>query len=674
MSASAFGATRQRKLIFIGAILLLFFGLMVHRRVLKSSAEANSLQANNLGEVDLGGSISRFVLASFRGPLVCGLWWEARESQARHDYEQMEIVIRALTKLQPHFKNPWRYEAWNLAYNVAVEFDAIKDKYFYVAEGIRWLVEGERINRARIFDPAAGKLVEVGDPDMRDEIGYYLQDKMTVSDENQIYRILLHLSCIPPDRRDPVKLKNNPQDLEDFKQAYPQLIRRVQEYRYVPDGAVENLNRELLAILAEYRDVPSLYPSASDLKANRSEPSKPFPLWPETRRPANPSLEINQNAYDITLQWVEFAQEPLPPTAWEIRSGAAQPRDPRLTRRNSGKDELLFRATPARTRSLQARAFFREGWDELGQKAWNQAYEMWLSFGRRNNLDISWDELEKLKFRASLYYLKFPEYSGPGRPPPEYLKKDPELLARVQDSFQAFLRLKALSSVRNTSRYEYWLLTSDTCRTDTYREAARLWHRASRSRSDINLAIRDYDASMNYWQKLLVETKPLSVVESCGFRLHQACLPGLAATLALLDFKAPQPSQYGKDDQVQEELIRLEDEMLRAKARQRGGEVLKAHRKIWALGELSVALSQAPAAGVPALGLLTPPRGLSIEFIEDGIERQPGPFDVYVRPEVRDRIAGRDRGINRAPRTDVAPEVFKSPGAAPGPGEPAIRP
>ncbi len=59
---------------------------------------------------------------------------------------------------------------------------------------------------------------------------------------------------------------------------------------------------------------------------------------------------------------------------------------------------------------------------------------------------------------------------------------------------------------------------------------------------------------------------------------------------------------------------------------------------------------------MPAAWLVLPPRGLSIEVIEDGIERQIGPFHDYVRPEVRDRVAARERGINRAPRTDITPE------------------
>ncbi|HMP01344.1 MAG TPA: hypothetical protein PKC45_02470 [Gemmatales bacterium] len=662
MAARPFAATRQRKLIFLGLILLLFFGLMVHRRVLQASAIENSLQANNLGDVDLGGSITRFVLASFRGPLVCGLWWEARNAQARHDFEQMELVIRALTKLQPHFKEPWKYEAWNLAYNVAVEFDAIKDKYFYVTEGIRWLVEGERTNRARIFDGA--KLVEVGDPRMREDIAYYTQDKMMVSDENQIYRILLHFSCIPPERRDPGRLKSNPREMAEFKEAYPQLMRRIQEYRYVPEGSADVLERELLKLLTDYPDIPALYPSPSDVRVGRSEPSKPFPLWPEEHRPANPSVELNQNTFNISIPWYEFALEPLPPTPWEVKAGMPL-KDPRLIRMHSGKDELIFRANPARSKSLQAREYGKDGWDDLAQEAWVQAHEMWLKFGQANGLERPWEELDVLRMRGNLYYMQYPEYAGPGKPPPEYLRDNPELHERVTKSYLAFLELKALMSARSACRYDYWLLTAETCRSDDFRQASRYWHQASQSRSDLEIAIRDYDASMRYWRKLLVESRPLPTIESMGFRIHQACLPGIASTLALLDFKAVQPSQYGAEEQVQEELVRLEDEMLRTKARYRGGDVLLGHSPLWLIREMSASFLQAPAAGTPAVWLVIPPRGLSIDVIEDGIERQAGAFEEYVLPSIRLRMSTRDRQLNRAPRTDVTPEMLKPKQAEP---------
>ena len=47
-----------------------------------------------------------------------------------------QVLVRALTKLQPHFITPWLFQSWNLSYNVAVEADRLRDKYFYVTRGI----------------------------------------------------------------------------------------------------------------------------------------------------------------------------------------------------------------------------------------------------------------------------------------------------------------------------------------------------------------------------------------------------------------------------------------------------------------------------------------------------------------------------------------------------------
>src|SRR4051812_14415751 len=120
MATTSVHSARQRKFVYAGVIVLLFFVMLAHRRgVLWPAAVENSMTETNLGEVELGGSVARFALASLGGPLTCGMWWDAIEKQARHEYNDMELVIRGLTKLQPHFKGPWRYQAWNLAYNVS---------------------------------------------------------------------------------------------------------------------------------------------------------------------------------------------------------------------------------------------------------------------------------------------------------------------------------------------------------------------------------------------------------------------------------------------------------------------------------------------------------------------------------------------------------------------------
>ncbi|HQR43889.1 MAG TPA: hypothetical protein PLX97_14440, partial [Gemmatales bacterium] len=249
--ATSYDKIRQRKIVYVVAILALLGTAYAHKLlIVDKAAKQYDISETNLGKVDLGGSISRFVLSSFRGPLVCGLWWEVDELQQKHDFKQLELMLTALTKLQPHFKGPWKYQGWNLAYNVSVEFDRVEDKYFYISKGIRWLAQGEEINRLKLYDPdRPEELRTVGDPEMRSEIAQYLSGKMYYADEQLMFRPLLHMSCIPPAQRDPVTLKNNSAQLERFKSQYPRFVRRIKTYLNIPDGDESTLNREMLAFL-----------------------------------------------------------------------------------------------------------------------------------------------------------------------------------------------------------------------------------------------------------------------------------------------------------------------------------------------------------------------------------------------------------------------------------------
>jgi hypothetical protein len=200
---------RGRKFLYGGTILLLFFAMLFHRGEVEDAADYHSLRETNIGKVDLGGSTARFVLASFRGPLICLLWWDATELQMKHEFQELELRYQSLTKLQPHFRSPWVYQAWNLAYNVSVEFDRVEDKYFYIAQGLRWLAEGEKVNRSWVRDPRTGDRKEIGDPDVRWHVGFMLQDKLSVSDEVNTHRCFVHLSCVPPSQWDPVRLRQS---------------------------------------------------------------------------------------------------------------------------------------------------------------------------------------------------------------------------------------------------------------------------------------------------------------------------------------------------------------------------------------------------------------------------------------------------------------------------------
>ena len=135
------------------------------------------------------GATARLVLTGSRGLATTLLWREAIEKQKRNEWTELEFLVRTLTKLQPHFLTPWLFQSWNLSYNVSVEADRVRDKYFYISRGIELLAQGERLNK--------------DNPDMRYWIAFYYQNKFGVSDENNSLRSLFQLSCMPPDERTP---------------------------------------------------------------------------------------------------------------------------------------------------------------------------------------------------------------------------------------------------------------------------------------------------------------------------------------------------------------------------------------------------------------------------------------------------------------------------------------
>jgi hypothetical protein len=132
----------QRKIIYIVMILVLSFATYLLRQSDKlwpgtqvplgidAQARALELREQDRGEVGLTGSALRLTLLGSRGLVVCYLWTAATKKQMKHEWNELELIVDSLTKLQPHFITPWLFQSWNLAYNVSVESDRIRDKYF----------------------------------------------------------------------------------------------------------------------------------------------------------------------------------------------------------------------------------------------------------------------------------------------------------------------------------------------------------------------------------------------------------------------------------------------------------------------------------------------------------------------------------------------------------------
>src|SRR5215471_12193371 len=224
----------QRKLVYFGLIFALFVVNTFFWRGMDTAdgrsqfawptltSQANDLELREISrgeDTELLGSTIRLLLTGSRGAATTLLWKAAIDKQMKNEWNELELIVRSLTKLQPHFLTPWLFQSWNLAYNVSVESDRVKDKYFYIGRGIDLLAQGERVNK--------------DNPDMRYWIGFYYQNKFGVSDEANTLRSLFQLSCIRPDERNPDQLAPKDRtgrrvvDTEKFKQfceQHPQLV------------------------------------------------------------------------------------------------------------------------------------------------------------------------------------------------------------------------------------------------------------------------------------------------------------------------------------------------------------------------------------------------------------------------------------------------------------------
>jgi hypothetical protein len=426
----------RRKLIYIGLILALFVvntflwrGVSVRSGpggeppswTVQANANKLELTEETQGAPDLVGSTVRLVLTGSRGLATTLLWKEAINKQMRNEWTELEFLVRTLTKLQPHFLTPWLFQSWNLSYNVSVEADRVRDKFFYISRGIELLAQGERLNR--------------DNPDMRWWIGFYYQNKFGVSDENNSLRSLFQLSCIPPQERTPLirtkeyyrtdkdkagedpaaykaVLRDNPQYVfpdgkvldpawfKTFCEKHPQLVRRLRE----PPKDLTRPFRcrtplDVAEFLTDNRGLPTRFVEPEGTgegdslrtklrstftgRAGELKPSdQQFPILPVSKptfyRPTDDeptsadspaTLGDSFDAYSAARAWFAFAQDPLPeadPLAetTERKERIKTLKDKRLPRQPA---EVLFRQAPCRAQSYVGERLHKEGWfDDTG--------------------------------------------------------------------------------------------------------------------------------------------------------------------------------------------------------------------------------------------------------------------------------------------------------------------
>ncbi|MCE9531008.1 MAG: hypothetical protein K8T89_07775 [Planctomycetes bacterium] len=538
MSNSYQRASSQRKLFYFGAIVALFVVTFFVRGIValpgaevKNQAtpelavktiglwsiqkQSDRLELNEMsqGEVELTGSAIRLLLTGSRGLAICGLWMSAQEKQIRQEWNELDLTVKSITKLQPHFVTPWLFQSWNLSYNVSVEMDRLTDMYYYIARGISLLAEGESINR--------------NNPDMRYTIGFYYQNKFTVSDKVTTLRCLFQLSCMTKEDRDYRALLKggevDPAAFKKFCERYPQFVRRLREtaIRIGKDSKGKDLPlyylvktpKEVVDFLRENEDVPNRY-RVDDPRALEDR-LKQFPVLPsyylgaeQELNPERPIGDGEASAIRAAKSWFHYANEVIPPPNPEPAESDLNYQDPERKRRLPKQPGLIiFRQGPQRAQSYIAEQLAKEGWfdsepwivdlrrdandrwfeDDVeikptgnSREAWENAYELWASHGRANGLNLDDAKLLDYRRRAEAYARQrgFPVESGEfPNPRPDELN-DPTL----RDSIEATRKLRIYKHNLSVTNYEFFLYQAEAEKDPDMIAARKMLYEADRER------------------------------------------------------------------------------------------------------------------------------------------------------------------------------------------------
>jgi hypothetical protein len=167
----------NKKMIYGLAIVALFGAMYPYGLWLTEEKKRRDLGEAAIGQIDTGSFMMKlFLLGGFRGIVADLLWLRAEDNKRDHDWDRLKTTVELITKLQPHFLSIWTFQGWNLAYNVAVEWDAPEDKYEWIKQGIKFVQQGVKKNKRS--------------PDLVWDTAWFYYHKLGFSDESIILRRL----------------------------------------------------------------------------------------------------------------------------------------------------------------------------------------------------------------------------------------------------------------------------------------------------------------------------------------------------------------------------------------------------------------------------------------------------------------------------------------------------
>jgi hypothetical protein len=157
---------RHRTWLRLAPLLVTLPGVgFLHRSLLVERHQLGLVRGRELEAAPPALAFTTVAFGAFRGLVVNGLWSRAVQLQDRGDYFEMVSLADWITQLQPDNGLVWAMQAWNLSYNLSVQFDQPADRWRWVQSGISLLRDqGLRFNPHSI--------------DLYRELAWFYQDKI----------------------------------------------------------------------------------------------------------------------------------------------------------------------------------------------------------------------------------------------------------------------------------------------------------------------------------------------------------------------------------------------------------------------------------------------------------------------------------------------------------------
>ncbi len=84
--------------------------------------------------------LTNALLGGFRGLFLTSLWIRAQDMKNDGKFFEMVDIYNLITKLEPYYANAWAFQAWDLAFNVSVEYQQnLSDRVYWVFRGMELL-------------------------------------------------------------------------------------------------------------------------------------------------------------------------------------------------------------------------------------------------------------------------------------------------------------------------------------------------------------------------------------------------------------------------------------------------------------------------------------------------------------------------------------------------------